>query len=137
MQISTATYDTLRNSQILLRLAYAVLFVAAGADKFFNILTYWPKYVSPWTLSLLGIQVEPLLMAVAIFEIVLGLFFILPISRFASYIAFIWLLVIVVNLLSMHAYADIAARDIVLAIGALVLGRLTSVISRLSRQEIS
>ena len=137
MQISTATYDTLRNSKLLLRLAYAFLFLAAGADKFFDIITYWPKYVSPVLLKLVATPIENFVMGVGIFEVVLGLLFLSPFSRLASYIAFLWLMAIAVNLLSMHAFIDIAARDIVLAIGALVLGKLTSVVTRISRQDLN
>lgn len=121
MNISQIGQHAVVRSWWALKLAYGLLFVVAGADKFFNLITFWPKYIAPYFLSLLPLSVEQLSMAVGVGEIILGLLILVFATRIGGYIAAAWLLFIAVNLIMIGGYLDIAVRDIIMAIGALVL----------------
>ena len=92
-----------------------------------NFVTDAPKSVSPLVLNMLPISLQHFIWGVGIAEIILGLLILGVATRLGAYIAMAWLLVIAVNLVTMGMYFDIAVRDIVMAIGALVLGLLTDV----------
>lgn len=115
----------------LLKLSYGLLFLIAGADKFFNLVTQWSKYVSSYALSIVSLvqhmDTRTLLDFVGIFEMILGIFILLGWTRIGGYIAALWLLIIAVNLVSTQMYFDIAVRDVIMAVGAITLARLTSV----------
>jgi len=114
------------NTWLTMRITYGLLFVVAGADKFINLVTVWAKYLSPLVTAQLPIDAGQIMMAVAGIEIVIGLLILFCCPRLGGYLAMIWLLIISANLLSMGMYNDIAVRDIVMAVGALTLARLTS-----------
>jgi uncharacterized membrane protein YphA (DoxX/SURF4 family) len=113
----------------VLKITYGLLFIAAGADKFFNMITIWSKYLSPLVLEHIPLEPHKLLMAVGIIEILIGLAILTHWTKIGAYLAMAWLLIISANLLSMGmgVYVDIAVRDIVMAMGALVLACLTKV----------
>lgn len=111
-----------------LRLTYGLLFVVAGADKFLNFITYWPKYISPMLANMLPLALEHVVMGVAIFEIILGAAILIKFTRLGGYVSAVWLTLIALNLVAMGGLLDIAVRDLVMAVGALVLAWLTSVV---------
>ena len=61
---------------------------------------------------------------VGVIEIVAGIGVLLRPKIFA-YVVMLWLLAIIVNLLMIPGYFDVALRDLGLAIGALALARLS------------
>jgi hypothetical protein len=63
--------------------------------------------------------------AVGIIEIVAGLV-VLSKPSIGGYVVAAWLFGIIVNLLLLHNFYDIALRDLGLLLGALALGRLAS-----------
>jgi hypothetical protein len=112
--------------------AFLILFIGftaapllAGVDKFFGILTDWTKYLAPVFPNLLGINAQTFMYAVGIIEIVAGL---LVVSKpsIGGYVVAAWLLGIIVNLLLLHNFYDIALRDLGLSLGALALARLAN-----------
>jgi hypothetical protein len=112
--------------------AFLILFIGftaapliAGADKFFEILTDWTKYLAPVFPNLLGISGQTFMYAVGIIEIVAGLV-VLSKPSIGGYVVAAWLLGIIVNLLLLHNFYDIALRDLGLSLGALALARLAS-----------
>lgn len=125
MIIPQIAYRNILKSWWLLKVTYGVLFIVAGLDKFSNLITQWDKYVSLIVLKILPVTVMQLLFFVSIVEIVIGLLILTLFTRFGALLAMAWLLIIVINLLLMGTYLDIAVRDIVMAIGALVLAILT------------
>lgn len=129
MEITKLSQEKITRAWWLLKLTYGLVYIVAGADKFLNIVTYWPKYVSPFLLTVLPISPEQLSMGVGIGEIILGLLILSVATRLGAYISMIWLIVIALNLLSfgLGVYVDIAVRDIAMAVGALVLAILTDV----------
>ena len=108
----------------ILHLAFIVAPIAAGLDKFFNVLVNWEQYLPPFVNKLVGGHGHELMLAVGVIEIVAGLGVAFKPKVFA-YVVSVWLLLIVVNLLMIPGYYDIALRDFGLALGALALARLS------------
>lgn len=110
----------------ILKITYGLLFVVAGADKFTNIIVHWQKYLSP-LFSHTGIEPTVFMYGVGIIEICIGLMTLTRWTKEGSWLIVTWFALIVLNLLSMGSFFDIAVRDTVMAIGAFVLGRLTGI----------
>jgi hypothetical protein len=129
MNVPQAAYNKLNQSWLLLKVTYGLLFVVAGADKFTNLVVHWSKYLSPTMYQIFSSLVtrDQFMYGVSAIEIIIGVLILLVNTRIGAYLAMAWLLIIVVNLLTMGMYFDIAVRDIVMAIGALVLAWLTEV----------
>lgn len=113
------------NPHLILKLTYGLLFVIAGADKFLNMVTIWPKFISAMVLQYTGQDISNIIRAVGIFEITLGLIILSKWTRLGAFVAAAWLLVIAVNLLTMGYPYDIAVRDVVMAMGALALSMMS------------
>lgn len=106
----------------LLHIAFTVAPIVAGVDKFFNFLTQWHQYLST-RFDLLG-NAHTTMMAVGIIEIIAGIgIWFKP--KIFSYIVALWLLAIIVNLVMLGKFYDIALRDVGLLLGVLALGRLS------------
>jgi len=109
----------------ILRVGFTVASSLAGLDKFFDLLVDWDKYISPVANNVLAGHGHQFMLVVGIIEIVAGIgVFFKP--RVFAYIVAVWLLLIIINLLMIPGYYDIALRDLGLALGALALGRLSS-----------
>lgn len=109
----------------ILRFGFTVAPILAGLDKFFDFLVDWDKYLSPTANNALGGHGHQFMLVVGVIEIIAGIgVFLKP--RVFAYIVAIWLLLIIINLLSIPGYYDIALRDLGLLLGALALGRLSS-----------
>jgi uncharacterized membrane protein YphA (DoxX/SURF4 family) len=108
-----------------LRIGLGLTAFLAGLDKFFNILTDWSVYVSPLSEALLPITVSAFLGIVGVIEMLVGIAVLTAWTRLGSYVAMVWLLGISLNLVLTGQFFDIAARDVVMAIGAYTLARLT------------
>jgi hypothetical protein len=110
----------------LLQYTYVILPVAAGLDKFTNILTNWEQYIAPSTAQMLPFSATTFMMIVGVIEIVAGiLVFVKP--AIGGYVVAAWLTLIAVSLLTSGIYLDIAVRDLVMAVGALSVARLAKV----------
>jgi hypothetical protein len=94
-----------------------------GADKFAGLLTNWDKYLAPWINNLVPGTAHQAMYAVGVIEIVAGLAVLVK-PRFGGLLVAAWLLGIIVNLLSIHGYYDVAVRDFGLLLAALTLARL-------------
>jgi len=113
-----------RQAFMILRFGFTVAPILAGLDKFFDLLVDWDKYLSPMANNVLGGHGHQFMMAVGVVEIVAGIGVALK-PRVFAYIVAIWLLLIILNLLSIPGYYDVALRDLGLLLGALALGRLS------------
>ncbi len=107
----------------LLRIGFTVLPIVFGADKFAGLLTNWDKYLAPWINNLVPGTAHQAMYAVGVIEIVAGLAVLVK-PRFGGFLVAAWLLGIIVNLLSIHGYYDVAVRDFGLLLAALTLARL-------------
>lgn len=125
MNLSPRMYQKLTSAWLLLRVGYSFLFIAAGADKFFNIITSWEHYVHPALLAVVAYPTLKIILAVV--EITLGVATAFRWTRVGAYGISLWFLVIVVNLVAQWNYLDVAARDLILAFGAIALAQLTEV----------
>lgn len=106
----------------ILHFAFTVAPILAGLDKFFNFLTQWDKYLDP-KLVLMG-SPSKTMMIVGVVEIIAGIgVWVKP--KIFSYIVALWLLLIMINLIHLHQYYDVALRDLGLFLSALALGRLS------------
>jgi uncharacterized membrane protein YphA (DoxX/SURF4 family) len=110
----------------LLRLAFTVAPIAFGLDKFFNVMVDWPIYLAPWINDIAPGSGQDFMYFVGAIEIVAGVLVALK-PRYGAYVVAGWLAGIVINLLTLSGYYDIALRDFGLMLGALTLARLASV----------
>jgi hypothetical protein len=108
----------------ILRFGFTVAPILAGLDKFFDFLVDWDKYLSPMANNVLGGHGHQFMMVVGVIEIIAGIGVWLC-ARVFAYIVALWLLLIIVNLLTIPGFYDIALRDLGLLLGALALGRLS------------
>jgi hypothetical protein len=108
----------------ILRVAFVVAPVVAGLDKFFHLLVNWDMYVAPVIANLSPIGGPRLMLVIGIVEIIAGIIVAVK-PRIGAYVVCAWLLGIVINLLLIPGFFDIALRDFGLALGALALGRLS------------
>jgi uncharacterized membrane protein YphA (DoxX/SURF4 family) len=111
----------------ILRVAFGVVPIVAGADKFFNLLTNWEQYLHPLVPRVLHIQPVTFMHLVGVIEIVAGLFVLSNLTRWGAYIVMLWLLGIALQLIAQFAFLDVAVRDIMMSLGAFTLARLTEV----------
>ena len=109
----------------ILRLGFTVAPIIAGLDKFLHLLVDWDKYLPATVNNMLGGHGHEFMLVVGVIEIVAGIGVFLKPKIFA-YVVSAWLLLIIVNLLMIPGYYDIALRDLGLSLGALALGRLSS-----------
>jgi uncharacterized membrane protein YphA (DoxX/SURF4 family) len=107
-----------------LRLAFGVVPVLAGLDKFTNLLVDWEKYLSPLAAKVLPVSPALFMRAAGVVEIVVGAAILLGNARWFGWVAMAWLAAIALNLVSTGHYLDVAARDLVMAAGAYALARL-------------
>jgi len=96
------------------------------ADKFLNLLTTWDKYLAPSYLSLSPLSAAATMRAVGVVEIIAGLVVALK-PRIGAYVVAAWLAGIILDLLLVGGYYDVALRDFGLSMGALTLARLAHV----------
>jgi hypothetical protein len=106
-----------------LRWTYGLVPFLAGLDKFFNLLTDWPKYLSPAMASMLPFSAATFMHIVGVIEMVVGIAVLTRFTRLGAYVASAWLTLIALNLILLGSY-DIAVRDLAMAVGAFVLARM-------------
>jgi uncharacterized membrane protein YphA (DoxX/SURF4 family) len=114
-------------TQLMLKLTYGIVPIAAGADKFFNLLTNWPMYYNPMLLNLVPLSPMHFSYLIGIIEICAGLLILSPYTRYGAYVVAAWLVAIAVSLVTMGSFYDIAVRDLVMAVGAIALAHLTEI----------
>jgi uncharacterized membrane protein HdeD (DUF308 family) len=109
---------------MILLIAFVVAPIVAGLDKYFNVLTDWIRYLAPVVPNWTGIAAATFMMIVGAIEIVAGLIVAFKPS-FGGYLVAAWLWGIIINLLLIPGFYDIALRDFELSLGALALARLS------------
>ena len=109
---------------LLLRTVFVIAPIVFGLDKFANVLVDWDQYLAPWINDILPGSASDAMYAVGVVEIVAGLVVAFA-PRFGAPLVTAWLGGIIVNLLTLSGYYDVALRDFGLLIGALALWRLS------------
>ena len=118
--------DPATQAYVLLRIAFIVAPILFGLDKFANVLTDdWTRYLSSTFNDILPGSAATGMHIVGVVEIAAGLLVAVA-PRIGSLIVAGWLAGIIVNLLILGGYGDVALRDFGLLIGALALNRLAT-----------
>lgn len=108
----------------ILKYTFGLVPIVAGLDKFTNLLTDWTHYVSDGIANLLPFEPSVFMMIVGVIEIIAGVL-VLTKTKFGAYLVSAWLVLIALSLLFSGSYLDVAVRDIVMAIGAFSLAKLS------------
>ena len=109
----------------LLRIGFTLAPILFGVDKFLHVLTDWDRYLAPMINNVVPGTSHQAMYAVGIVEIVAGLTVALK-PRLGAYLVAVWLVGIIVNLLLIPGYYDVALRDFGLLLAALTLARLAA-----------
>ena len=119
--------DPAAQAFLLMRIAFTVAPILFGLDKFAGVLTDdWTRYLAPAFNDIIPGDASDAMHIVGVVEIVAGL--VVAVSpRFGGLLVAGWLGGIIVNLLIVGGYGDIALRDFGLLLGALTLARLAGV----------
>jgi hypothetical protein len=120
VRVSNPSYQAYQ----ILHVAFTIAPIVAGMDKFFHFLVNWDMYLSPLVERTLGVPAHSFMLGVGVIEVVAGLL-VAAAPRIGGYVVALWMCGIIVNLLSIPAYLDVALRDLGLALGALALARLS------------
>jgi hypothetical protein len=118
--------DPAAQAFMALRVAFTVAPILFGLDKFAEVMIGdWPKYLAPEFNDLIPGSAQDAMYLVGGIEIVAGLIVAVA-PRFGGLLVAAWLGGIIVSLLLVGGYADIALRDFGLLVGALALARLAT-----------
>ncbi|MDO5710933.1 MAG: hypothetical protein Q4P32_04225 [Micrococcales bacterium] len=118
------THDPAYQAWMILRAAFTIAPIVFGLDKFFGVLVNWDKYLSPTFASLSPMSVHTTMYVVGIIEIIAGIIVALH-PRLGGYVVTVWLAGIILNLLVLSGYYDVALRDFGLLLAAVALQRLS------------
>ena len=112
----------------LLKYTFGIVPIVAGTDKFTNLLTNWEQYINPSIASILPFSASVFMMIVGVIEIIAGIIVLIE-TEIGGYIVAAWLTVIALTLLAGFNYLDVAVRDLVMAIAALSMARLSKIVA--------
>jgi hypothetical protein len=104
----------------LLRTVFTVAPILFGLDKFLGVLTDWEQYLAPWINDIVPGTAHQAMLAVGVVEIVAGLV-VAFMPRYGGLLVAAWLAGIILNLVTMGEYLDVALRDFGLLVAALAL----------------
>lgn len=123
--MSDPSYQAFR----LLHVGFVAAPILAGLDKFLGLMVDWSVYLWSGIPSLTGLSPAAFMGIVGVVEIVAGVLVAVK-PRIGGYVVAAWLTGIIVNLLLLGDFFDIALRDLGLALGALALARLATAYER-------
>ena len=121
--------DPVFQAYALLRIGFVVAPILFGLDKFAHVLVHWEIYLAPRINDIVPGTAHDAMHVVGVIEIVAGLVVALR-PRYGSLLVAGWLAGIIVDLLLIPGYYDIALRDFGLLLAALTLFRLASAYDR-------
>ena len=115
--------DYAHQAYTILKFGFTVAPIVAGLDKFFNLLVDWTQYLTPLVPRWTGIAPTDFMMVVGVIEIIAGIVVVVK-PKIGAWVVTAWLWGIIINLLLVPGYYDVALRDLGLSFGALALARL-------------
>ncbi|GAB2982281.1 hypothetical protein [Nocardioides montaniterrae] len=122
--IDTLTERGSDRAYLLLRTIFTVAPIAFGLDKFAGILTDdWEKYLAPWINDIVPGSAHTAMLVVGVIEVVAGIVVAVD-ARFGALLVAVWLVGIIVDLVTLGGYGDVALRDFGLLGAALALALL-------------
>ena len=110
---------------LLLRTVFTIAPILFGLDKFLEWLVDWEIYLAPEFDDLIPGDAHQAMLLVGVIEVVAGLLVAWR-PDIGGFVVAAWLLGIIVNLVSMGEYFDIALRDFGLFVAALSLALLAT-----------
>ncbi|MFC7788831.1 hypothetical protein ACU045_07580 [Microbacterium sp. MAHUQ-60] len=111
---------------LLLRTVFTVAPILFGLDKFVRILTSdWERYLAPWMNDLIPGEARTAMAIVGVVEIIAGIL-VAFLPRLGGLVVAVWLLGIIVSLVGVGGYLDVALRDLGLLVAALALSFLAA-----------
>ena len=108
----------------LLRITFGIVPIVAGFDKFTELLTHWENYLNPSIAGVLPFSPHTFMMIVGVIEIIAGIIVLIK-PGVGGLIVAAWLTLIALTLLAGGNYLDVAVRDLVMAIGAFTLAKIS------------
>jgi len=112
----------------LLRATFGIVPIVAGLDKFTNLLTNWELYLNPSIAGMLPFSASTFMMIVGVIEIIAGII-VWRKAALGGYIVAAWLTAIALTLLAGFNYVDVAVRDLVMAISAFSMAKLSKFVA--------
>lgn len=109
----------------VLRAAFVVAPILFGLDKFTNLMVEWERYLAPALSDPLPFTAQQQMYVVGVIEIVAGIVVLLH-PKLGALVVAVWLGGIIINLLLIPGFYDIALRDFGLLLGAVALQRLST-----------
>jgi hypothetical protein len=111
----------------LLKFTFVIVPIVAGADKFMDLLTNWDLYLNPGLAGIIPFSAHTFMMIVGVIEIVAGII-VLKKPEIGGLIVAAWLALIALTLLAGLQFLDVAVRDLVMAIAAFSMARISKII---------
>lgn len=124
---STKSTFILKQTFNLLKYTFVVVPIVAGVDKFTNFLTNWTQYLHPSIVDLLPFSAGTFMMIIGVIEVIAGII-VLKKTEIGGYIVAGWLTLIALTLITSFSYVDVAVRDLVMAVAALSMARLSKMV---------
>jgi len=116
--------SNVKKVQNLLKYTFGIVPIVAGLDKYTNLLTDWSQYMSTGLIDILPLDIGIFMGIIGVVEIAAGIIVLLrPII--GGIIVAIWLTLIAAILIVTGNQFDVAVRDLVMAIAALSLVKLS------------
>jgi uncharacterized membrane protein YphA (DoxX/SURF4 family) len=126
LHTSTRTYrDPAYQAYLVLRSAFVVAPILFGLDKFPNLMVRWDQYLAPALASPLPGSPHQAMYAVGVVEVLAGLLVLFH-PRLGAVVVAAWLGGIILNLLLIPGFYDVALRDFGLLLAAAALQRLAT-----------
>jgi uncharacterized membrane protein YphA (DoxX/SURF4 family) len=115
-----------------LRIAFGLTAFLAGLDKFLNLLTNWEQYANPLVLSIVPLSAGTLMRVAGVIEMIAGIAILAGLTRLGGYVVAAWLVAIALSLVTSGRFLDVAVRDLVMALGAFTLARISEIRPRVA-----
>ena len=108
----------------ILHVGFSVLPIIAGADKFLHYLVNWDMYLAPAVARYTFMSDHHFMMVIGVIEILSGVLVAVK-PHVGGYVVMAWLWGIIINLMLLHGFYDVALRDFGLSLAALALARIS------------
>ncbi len=110
----------------VLKYTYGFVPIVAGFDKFTNLITNWKDYLGEPVTNMLPFSATTFMLIVGIIEIAAGLLVLLR-PKIGAWVVMAWLILIAFTLIFSGRFFDVAVRDLVMAVGAFALVKLSGI----------
>jgi hypothetical protein len=121
---TSAANSPARQAYRILHFGFTIAPILAGLDKFTHLLVNWDQYLPGVVARVSPVPSHTLMLIVGVIETVAGIGVALK-PRIFAYVVAAWLALIIINLLLIPGYFDVALRDFGLLLAALALARLS------------